>query len=70
MSTQKRRLEAVEDLIALKLEVAGCWRRASARWLTVMGEADITDAQREWLLRRREYCMSQIMPPGKVNSEK
>ncbi|EFH7398991.1 PerC family transcriptional regulator, partial [Escherichia coli] len=30
---QKRILEGVEDLIALKLEAAGCWRRASARWL-------------------------------------
>ncbi|EFH7157229.1 PerC family transcriptional regulator [Escherichia coli] len=68
LSTQKRTLEAVEDLIAQKLEVAGCWRRASARWLTVMGEADITDAQREWLLQRRKYCMDQIMVPRKVNS--
>ncbi|EOM3170996.1 PerC family transcriptional regulator, partial [Escherichia coli] len=57
MSTQKRALEAVDDLIALKLEAAGCWRRASARWLVVMGAGDITDAQREWLLRRRAYCM-------------
>ncbi|EFA3421131.1 PerC family transcriptional regulator, partial [Escherichia coli] len=24
-------------MIALKLEAAGCWRRASARWLVVMG---------------------------------
>ncbi|MBC0991868.1 PerC family transcriptional regulator, partial [Escherichia coli] len=31
----------MEDLIALKLEAAGCWRRASARWLVVMGAADI-----------------------------
>ena len=60
MSMQKRILEGVEDLIALKLEVAGCWRRASARWLVVMGAADITDAQREWLLLRRKYCLAQI----------
>ncbi|KHI16182.1 transcriptional regulator, partial [Escherichia coli] len=46
-------------MIALKLEAAGCWRRASARWLVVMGAGDITDAQREWLLRRRAYCMAQ-----------
>ncbi|EIU0547318.1 PerC family transcriptional regulator [Escherichia coli] len=59
LSTQKRALEAVDDLIALKLEAAGCWRRASARWLVVMGAGDITDAQREWLLRRRAYCMAQ-----------
>ncbi|MFK3717875.1 PerC family transcriptional regulator, partial [Escherichia coli] len=31
----------------------------SARWLVVMGAGDITDAQREWLLRRRAYCMAQ-----------
>ncbi|BCM41687.1 hypothetical protein BvCmsNSNP030_3361 [Escherichia coli] len=37
LSTQKRTLEAVEDLIALKLEAAGCWSRASARWLVVVG---------------------------------
>ncbi|EHR9138960.1 PerC family transcriptional regulator [Escherichia coli] len=57
---QKRILEGVEDLIALKLEAAGCWRRASARWLVVMGAADITDAQRERLLLRRKYCLAQI----------
>ncbi|EEV5586706.1 PerC family transcriptional regulator, partial [Escherichia coli] len=28
-------------MIALKLEAAGCWRRASARWLVVMGAGDI-----------------------------
>ncbi|EFA9239535.1 PerC family transcriptional regulator, partial [Escherichia coli] len=27
-------------MIALKLEAAGCWRRASARWLVVMGAGD------------------------------
>ncbi|EFG1570215.1 PerC family transcriptional regulator [Escherichia coli] len=59
MSRKKSTPEVVEDLIALKLEVAGCWRRASARWLVVMGASDITDAQREWLLRRREYCIVQ-----------
>ncbi|WP_407906715.1 PerC family transcriptional regulator [Escherichia coli] len=46
-------------MIALKLEAAGCWRRASARWLFVMGNVECTDAQREWLLRRRAYCMAQ-----------
>ncbi|WP_252353157.1 PerC family transcriptional regulator, partial [Escherichia coli] len=28
--------------------------------LVVMGAADITDAQREWLLLRRKYCLAQI----------
>ncbi|WP_249920441.1 PerC family transcriptional regulator, partial [Escherichia coli] len=27
----------MEDMVAQKLEAAGCWRRASARWLFVMG---------------------------------
>ncbi|WP_332115713.1 PerC family transcriptional regulator, partial [Escherichia coli] len=26
----------MEDMVAQKLEAAGCWRRASARWLFVM----------------------------------
>ncbi|ENY7147265.1 PerC family transcriptional regulator, partial [Escherichia coli] len=25
----------MEDMVAQKLEAAGCWRRASARWLFV-----------------------------------
>ncbi|EPP6962204.1 PerC family transcriptional regulator, partial [Escherichia coli] len=27
----------MEDMVAQKLEAAGCWRRASDRWLFVMG---------------------------------
>ncbi|WP_285276947.1 PerC family transcriptional regulator, partial [Escherichia coli] len=38
-------------MVAQKLEAAGCWRRASARWLFVMGNVECTEAQREWLLR-------------------
>ncbi len=61
-------METVEDMIALKLEVAGCWRRASERWLAVMGEDYITDGQREWLLVRRRYCIAKIIGYGRVNS--
>jgi len=52
--------EAVEDMVAQKLEAAGHWRRASARWLLVMGDFEHTEAQREWLLLRRNYCLEKI----------
>ncbi|EFN9662965.1 TPA: PerC family transcriptional regulator [Escherichia coli] len=53
----------MEDAVAQKLEAAGCWRRASARWLFVMGNFECTEAQREWLLLRRNYCLAQIASP-------
>lgn len=63
MSRKKSIPEVVEDTVAQKLEAAGCWRRASARWLFVMGNFECTEAQREWLLLRREYCLAQIASP-------
>ncbi len=63
MSRKKSTLEIVEDTVAQKLEKAGCWRRASARWLFVMGNFECTEAQREWLLLRRNFCLVQISPP-------
>lgn len=53
----------MDDPIALKLESAGLWRRASARWLAVMAGSEYTEGQREWLLRRRAYCLTRICPP-------
>ncbi|EEE1229976.1 PerC family transcriptional regulator, partial [Salmonella enterica] len=38
--------------------------RASTRWLLVMGDFECTEAQREWLLLRRNYCLAQISSPG------
>ncbi|ELQ4158754.1 TPA: PerC family transcriptional regulator [Escherichia coli] len=35
----------MEDLVAQKLEVAGCRCRASARWLFIMGNFECTEAQ-------------------------
>lgn len=69
MSSKKRTPEVVEDAVAQKLEAAGCWRRASARWLSVMGSFEYTEAQREWLLLRRNYCLAQISspPPEKLD---
>ncbi|HCB9839941.1 TPA: PerC family transcriptional regulator [Escherichia coli] len=52
----------MEDAVAQKLEAAGHWRRASARWLSVMGSFEYTEAQRDWLLLRRNYCLAQISP--------
>ncbi|EGN3210450.1 PerC family transcriptional regulator, partial [Salmonella enterica] len=40
------------DPVAQNLEAAGHWRRASTRWLLVMGDFECTEAQREWLLLR------------------
>lgn len=68
MSRKKSTPEVVEDALAQKLEAAGHWRRASARWLSVMGNFEYTEAQREWLLLRRNYCLAQISSP--VLSEK
>ncbi|MEB5958330.1 PerC family transcriptional regulator [Escherichia coli] len=56
----------MEDPVAQNLEAAGHWRRASARWLLVMGDFECTEAQREWLLLRRNYCLAQISPPTPV----
>ncbi|WP_097470019.1 PerC family transcriptional regulator [Escherichia coli] len=55
----------MKDLVAQKLEAAGHWRRASARWLLVMGKSGYTEVQREWLLARREYCWAQLSPPAR-----
>ncbi|EHW2838375.1 PerC family transcriptional regulator [Escherichia coli] len=52
----------VQDPVAQKLEEAGLWRRAATRWLTVMGDVEYTEAQREWIRQRREYCLMQLPP--------
>lgn len=51
---------AVSDDIAEKLEVAGLWRRASARWLAVMQDCRLTDKQLAWIRQRRIYCQSML----------
>jgi len=52
----------VSDSVAEKLEAAGLWRRAVARWLVVMDRFEYTDTQREWIRQRRQYCQSRITP--------
>ncbi|MGJ3448678.1 PerC family transcriptional regulator [Enterobacter sp. PTB] len=52
----------VSDAIAEKLEDAGLWRRAAARWLAVMDRCE-TDAQREWVSQKRRACYSKLAPP-------
>ncbi|EAA5237845.1 PerC family transcriptional regulator [Salmonella enterica subsp. enterica serovar Stanley] len=64
LSRNKITPEAVIDPVAQNLEAAGHWRRASTRWLLVMGDFECTEAQREWLLLRRNYCLAQISSPG------
>ncbi|ELF1538797.1 PerC family transcriptional regulator [Salmonella enterica] len=56
LSRNKITPEAVIDPVAQNLEAAGHWRRASTRWLLVMGDFECTEAQREWLLLRRSGC--------------
>ncbi|MGR7464276.1 PerC family transcriptional regulator [Klebsiella aerogenes] len=55
--------EEVSDSIAEGLEKAELWRRAMARWLAVMLLPEMTEAQREWVRKRRLYCNLQILPP-------
>ncbi|MBF4114202.1 PerC family transcriptional regulator [Enterobacter cloacae] len=50
----------VHDPAALRLERAGLWRRAAARWLDVMQHVELTDAQREWVCHRRRFCRLQL----------
>lgn len=52
----------VSDVIAEKLENAGLWRRAAARWLVVMDRCE-TDMQREWVSQKRRQCYSNIEQP-------
>ncbi|AHE73517.1 hypothetical protein M942_24240 [Enterobacter ludwigii] len=52
----------VSDAIAEKLENAGLWRRAAARWLAVMECCD-TDAEREWVSQKRRECYARIELP-------
>lgn len=54
--------DTVTDATAEKLEGAGLWRRASARWRTVMQGGRLSDKQREWVRQRRLYCQSMV--PG------
>ncbi|HAV8660974.1 PerC family transcriptional regulator [Escherichia coli] len=53
----------MKDTIAGRLESANLWRRASARWLMLMGRSEYTEAQREWMRQRRAFCLARIPPP-------
>ncbi|MCB7133051.1 PerC family transcriptional regulator [Salmonella enterica subsp. enterica serovar Hillegersberg] len=66
LSRNKITPEAVIDPVAQNLEAAGHWRRASTRWLLVMGDFECTEAQREWLLLRRNYCLRRYLPLAPV----
>ncbi|HDS6912115.1 TPA: PerC family transcriptional regulator [Klebsiella oxytoca] len=53
---------AINDALARELEAAGLWRRAADRWLEVMLLYGLSDAQREWVRRRRKRCLSAAEP--------
>lgn len=49
---------------AESLEDKGLWRRAATQWLNVM-QKTLTDEQREWVRRRRAFCLSQVKKTDK-----
>lgn len=52
----------IHDEKAEKLEMAGLYRRAATRWLKVLdGCHDISS--REWVARRRLWCIQQAQTP-------
>ncbi|ELY4478971.1 PerC family transcriptional regulator [Salmonella enterica] len=52
----------IHDEKAEKLELAGLYRRAAVRWLTVLDGC--RDAHsREWVARRRLWCLEQAETP-------
>lgn len=53
---------AINDALARELEASGLWRRAADRWLEVMLSYGLSDAQREWVRRRRKRCLSATEP--------
>jgi len=63
-------LDKVNDRIAENLEESGLWRRAASRWLDVMQSHTLTDVQRDWIRKKRNYCLAcvpQISPPPKLD---
>lgn len=52
----------INDTLAEKLEQAGLWRRAAARWLDVMLMCE-TDTLRDQVRRRRNACLSRLSSP-------
>ncbi|EJF5839954.1 PerC family transcriptional regulator [Salmonella enterica] len=55
----------IYDEKAEKPELAGLYRRAAARWLTVLDR--YRDASsREWIARRRLWCIEQAETPRPV----
>ncbi|ENT2754035.1 PerC family transcriptional regulator [Escherichia coli] len=48
------------------MESANLWRRASARWLMLMGYSEYTEARREWMRQRRAFCLARIPPPAEA----
>lgn len=59
----------VIDVIAEKLESQGLWRRAAARWLTVMQSQGLTIEQRDWIIQHRIICLNSVkaIKPEKLN---
>lgn len=66
LSRNKITPEAVIDPVAQNLEAAGHWRRASTRWLLVMGDFECTEAQREWLLCAGIIALRRYLPLAPV----
>ncbi len=52
----------IYDEKAEKLEQAGLYRRAGARWLTVLDRCH-DEPSREWIARRRLWCIERAETP-------
>ncbi|EBW6362423.1 PerC family transcriptional regulator [Salmonella enterica subsp. enterica serovar Oranienburg] len=55
----------IHDEKAEKLETAGLYRRAAARWLVVLDKCHDASS-REWVTRRRLWCLVQAETPRPV----
>ncbi|HFW3090761.1 TPA: PerC family transcriptional regulator [Salmonella enterica subsp. enterica serovar Reading] len=55
----------IHDEKVEKLETAGLYRRAAARWLAVLDKCHDASS-REWVTRRRLWCLEQTKTPRPV----
>ncbi|ELS7234280.1 PerC family transcriptional regulator [Salmonella enterica] len=61
-NTRAESLPAGDDALAVRLENAGLWRRAAARWSVVL--AGIQDEKESMRIRQRQkWCLSQASIP-------
>ncbi|MGA4622182.1 PerC family transcriptional regulator [Citrobacter meridianamericanus] len=52
----------VDDALAFRLENAGLWRRAVARWSVVLADIQ-NEKEGAWIRQRQRWCLSQLAVP-------